>query len=176
MRSTYKVHNQQSVYFITSTIVNWINIFTSEKYFNILIEALNFYVEKQKLSVIAFVIMKNHFHMICKSENLTETIRLIKSYTAKKIISELERDNPKLLKIFTEYKKDYKIKSTYQIWQEGFHPQEVINNQILKQKIEYIHNNPVKAGYCNLSDEWKYSSSEFYFNGKKSMIKIERLI
>ncbi|MBX7045257.1 MAG: transposase [Ignavibacteria bacterium] len=176
MRSTYKVHNQQSVYFITSTIVNWINIFTSEKYFNILIEALNFYVEKQKLSVIAFVIMKNHFHMICKSENLTETIRLIKSYTAKKIISELERDNPKLLKIFTEYKKDYKIKSTYQIWQEGFHPQEVINNQILKQKIEYIHNNPVKAGYCNLSDEWKYSSSEFYFTGKKSMIKIERLI
>lgn len=84
MRSTYKVHNPNSVYFITSTIIDWIEIFTSEKYFNILIEAINFYISKNSLTVYAYVIMKNHFHLICKSENLTETVRLIKSYTAKK--------------------------------------------------------------------------------------------
>jgi len=90
MRTTYKIHDPHGLYFITSTIVNWINIFTSEKYFNILTEAINFYITKEKLKVYSYAILKNHFHLICKSDNLTKTIRLVKSYTAKRIIQELE--------------------------------------------------------------------------------------
>jgi putative transposase len=177
MRSTYKVYNPQAVYFITSTIVNWINVFTSEKYFNILIEAINFYIGKEKLTVYSYVIMKNHFHMICKSENLTETVRLIKSYTAKKIIIELEIDGKMdLLNSFKENKKEYKVGRTYQIWQEGFHPQEIINEEILKQKIGYIHSNPVKENYCTKPEDWRYSSAGFYETGLESVIPLERIV
>lgn len=176
MRSTYKVHNPAAVYFVTSSIVNWINIFTSEKYFNIIIEALKFYIEEGKLSIYAYVIMKNHFHLICKSDRLSETLRLIKSYTAKRIIQELEKENPKLLNLFKEFKKEYKVNSKYQIWQEGFHPQEMLSEKILKQKIEYTHKNPIEAGYCEIETEWKYSSARFYFSGDTSIIKLERLV
>lgn len=177
MRSSYKIHTPDAVYLITSTIVNWIDIFTSEKYFNILIDAVNFYINKKKLKVYSYVIMKNHFHMICRSENLTHTIRLIKSFTAKKIISELEIEKrTDLLKYFKESKKEYKKGRTYQIWQEGFHPQEIINNGVLKQKIEYVHLNPVKRNYCLNSIDWKYSSAEFYETGTQSVIPIERIV
>ncbi|MBS1492113.1 MAG: transposase [Bacteroidetes bacterium] len=177
MRSTYKVHNPDAVYFITSTIVNWIDVFASEKYFNILIDAVNFYIKNQNLTVYSYVIMKNHFHLICKSDNLTETIRLIKSYTAKKIISELNKDGEEeLLAHFAENKKNYKIGRTYQIWQEGFHPQEMINNDVMKQKIEYIHSNPVNENYCKYPQDWKYSSAGFYETGIHSLIPIERII
>lgn len=157
MRSAYKVHNRNAVYFITSTIIDWIEIFTSEKYFNILIEAINFYILKNSLTVYAYVIMKNHFHLICKSENLTETVRLIKSYTAKKIINELENENKTDLLIrFKENKKEYKVGRTHQIWQEGFHPKEMINNEVLKQKIEYINSNAVRSNFCVKPSDWKY--------------------
>ncbi|MBN8568638.1 MAG: transposase [Ignavibacteria bacterium] len=177
MRSTYKVHNPKAVYFITSTIVDWIEIFTSEKYFNVLLEAINFYISKKSLTVYAYVVMKNHFHLICKSENLTETVRLIKSYTAREIIYELEKESrADLLIRFKENKKDYKVGRTYQIWQEGFHPKEMINNEVLKQKIEYVHLNPVRGNFCVKSSDWKYSSALFYETGEQSFIPLERIV
>lgn len=178
MRSTYKILNPEGTYFITSTIVNWVNVFTSEKYFNILVETINFYIAKNKLTVYAYVIMKNHFHMICKSENLTEVMRLIKSYTAKKIVEQLKNENEfELLNQFITYKKDYKIESDYQIWQEGFHPKEIINSEVLKQKIEYIHYNPVNEKYCLNPEEWDYSSHKFYnADLHSSIIKLEKII
>ena len=177
MRSTYKTHNIEGTYFITSSIVNWIDIFTSEKYSNILADAINYYISKQTLTVYAYVIMKNHFHMICKGEDLSVLIRLIKSYTAKRIVKELQNDcETILLDKFRTNKKDYKTESEHQIWQEGFHPKEILNEEILKQKIQYIHNNPVMGGYCMDGIDWKYSSARFYQDGGESIIKLERLV
>jgi REP element-mobilizing transposase RayT len=174
MRSTYKTHNIDGTYFITSSIVNWINIFNSEKYFNILIEAINYYTSNKSLTVYAYVIMRNHFHMICKADNLTNIIRLIKTYTAKEIVKELQKDSEfNLLEKFKANKKEYKTESVHQIWQEGFHPKEILNNSILKQKIEYIHNNPVKENYCLKTEDWVYSSAGFYGHGTKSLISLK---
>lgn len=177
MRSTYKTHNLEGTYFITSSTVNWIDVFTSEKYFNILTQAINYYISKKNLTVYSYVIMKNHFHMICKANNLTSIIRLIKSYTAKEIVKELQKDGySDLLEQFKINKKDYKTESEHQIWQEGFHPKEILNHEILKQKIEYIHYNPVKDNLCLNAEDWKYSSAGFYINGSESAVIVERLI
>ncbi len=175
MKSSYKILNTDYPYYITSTIVDWINIFDNEKYFELLFNNFVFYQSKYNIEVIAYVIMKNHFHMILKSEEIEIAIQSLKSYTAKQILYELESDSKfSILNILNQRKASYKKESEYQVWQEGYHPQEMSNNLILKQKIEYIHYNPVRKGYVETPEDWKYSSARYYALSEENDLKITR--
>ncbi len=124
---------------LTSTIVNWIDVFASEKYFQLMIENFRFYQTKYKIDILAYVIMPNHFHMICNCKELRKAIQSLKSYTAKRIKEHLEQDNfTDILNEMKNSKSDYKRESEYQIWQEGFHPKQIKDYEMLNQKIEYI--------------------------------------
>ena len=107
-----------------------------------------------------FIGVDNHFHLITSGKNLSNIISSIKRHTAKEIIKQLKIDKKEwLLNQLNYYKKKYKKESEYQVWQEGFHPQFISSNEMLNQKITYIHYNPVKRGYVNNPEHWKYSSA-----------------
>jgi len=142
MRSRYKITKEDCIYFITSSIVWFIPVFTSQKYFDILIESFKFCQSEKGLKIYAFTILDNHFHAIVSALQLSTIIQSFKSYTAKQIIEQLKKDDKRwLLNIFAWLKKQHKDKSEHQVWQEGFHPQLIISEEMLIQKIEYIHYN-----------------------------------
>ncbi|CAN5598436.1 hypothetical protein BH10BAC5_BH10BAC5_21370 [soil metagenome] len=177
MRSRYKIYNKEGVFFITSSIVNWIPIFKSRKYSDILIENLKFYQINNGLIIYAYVIMPDHFHLIGSNDELTKTIQSFKKYTAKEIITNLKRDNNlSILNEFRDEKLSYKTSSEFQVWQEGFHPQEMLNNEILKQKIEYIHYNPVRNALVEKAEDWLYSSAKDYSIEDNGLINIKRIV
>jgi len=169
MRTKNKTRETENPFFITSTIVNWIPVFSNEIYSNLLFRNFIFYQKKYEMEIIAYVIMPDHFHMICNSRSLRKAVQSLKSYSAKEIIKQLFSYNEiDFLIKFRMNKLKFKIDSEFQIWQEGYHPKEMFNNIILKQKIEYIHFNPVKKGLVSNPEDWKYSSAEFYLTGKQS--------
>ncbi|HEY5535562.1 MAG TPA: transposase [Ignavibacteria bacterium] len=174
MRTRYKILIGDTYYFITSTIVNWIPIFTNEKYYDILINAIKFYQNKKNIEIVAYVFLPEHFHMIAKSKELIKTIQLIKMFSAKEIVKQLKVDNKsQILSLLKQNKKEYKRNSDYQVWQEGFIPKEIMNDEMLNQKIEYIHYNPVKKGLVNEPFEWKYSSAYTYEKNEEGIIKLD---
>ncbi len=173
MRSTYKILENNLPHFITSTIINWINIFKSSEYFSIILDNFRFYQKKYEMDVIAFVIMPDHFHAICNCLDLQKAIQYIKSYSAKKILEQLNYDSEKdILKMLSSGKSKYKTRSNYQVWQEGFHPKLIRTSKMLEQKIEYIHYNPVRRGLVEKPEDWEYSSAGFYIKNKNSGLKI----
>ncbi|GAB6099396.1 hypothetical protein JCM16358_12750 [Halanaerocella petrolearia] len=104
--------------------------------------------------------MPNHIHCIVSANNLSQVIKDFKSYTARNIIREVQEDNKQwLLNQLKFYKQDYKRKSAHQVWQEGFHPQAIVTEKMLKQKIQYIYYNPVRKGLVNEPANWSYSSA-----------------
>ena len=106
--------------------------------------------------------MPDHFHMICSCNKLKIAIQSFKSYTAKEILRQLiSEGNINILKKLYENKPEYKIESKYQVWLENYHPQEIKDYAMLKQKIEYIHNNPVRKGLVEYQEDWEYSSAKF---------------
>jgi len=118
--------------------------------------------------------MKNHFHLICRSDKLVNAVSSIKSYSAKRIIQQLKEDNRfDILKVFEQNKLPSKNDRKYQIWQEGFHPQELANEKIYRQKLNYIHNNPITAGYVGDILKWKYCSALDYYEGREGIIKLD---
>ena len=56
------------------------------------------------------------------------------------------------------FKRTHKSGSTYQVWEEGSHPQFIESEAVMRQKMEYIHYNPVARGYVDRPEHWRYSS------------------
>jgi len=115
------------------------------------------------LEIFAYVILPNHFHLILRSKELINIMKLIKMYSAKEIIKQLKEDRKnQILELLRLSKKNYKTQSNYQVWQEGYKPKEILSDKMLRQKIDYIHYNPVKKGLVSEPIDWKYSSAGFY--------------
>ncbi|MBE2219383.1 MAG: transposase [Ignavibacteria bacterium] len=173
MRSTYKIYNPEGVFFITSTIVDWLPVFTSPPYFEILFESIRFSQLKKGLKLYAYVFLDNHFHLIVSAHNLSNVIGSVKGYTAKEIIRNLKEDkNETLLEKFRLAKRKYKTKSEFQVWQESFHPQELVSEKIIQQKIDYIHMNPVRRGLVGEPEDWKYSSAGNIISGIEGVLHL----
>lgn len=163
MRSRYRFVEEEGYYFITATIVEWIPVFTTAPYFEIIKSSLDYCEQQGKFSVHAWVILDNHCHLIISGRDLSPRVKEWKSFTAKKILEQLQKEKKEwCLNQLKYFKKGYKQRSQYQVWQEGVHPQFISNEEMLWQKTEYIHLNPVRRGYVTHPEHWKYSSAYAY--------------
>jgi REP element-mobilizing transposase RayT len=176
MRSRYKITDKDGFYFITSTIVEWIPVFTNKPYFDLMIESFSYCRQHKGLQLFGYVIVDNHFHAVVGGSNLSRTIADLKKFTAKTILAQLQQDNKAwLLNQLAYYKKRHKVHSDHQVWQEGYHPELIISAEMLTQKLDYIHYNPVKRGYVALPEHWLYSSARNYLLGDHSVIELDPL-
>ncbi len=129
---------------------------------NIILESLRF-LTRDGLKLYACVVLENHVHLVAQSQKLDRDMARFKSYTAKKLIQYLAAQNVSIiLEHLAFYKKAHKADRAYQFWQEGCHPEGVQNAGMMKQKVDYIHHNPVKRGYVDCPEHWRYSSARNY--------------
>jgi putative transposase len=132
MRDRYKFVEKDGIYFITSTIVEWIPVFVSGTYFEIVIDSLKYCMNHMGLNLYAYVFLDNHFHLVAFAPDLSKVIASLRKFTARKIIDQLQMDNKEwLLNQLAFFKKKYKIESDYQVWQEGVHPELIQNPGML---------------------------------------------
>ncbi len=142
--------------------------------FEIVVESLDFLRKEKTLSIHGYVILENHLHLIATSEELSKSMGRFKSYTARKIIDIASGvNNHWLLKQLKSEKKRFKIDRDYQLWQEGFHPQIIESESVFMQKLDYIHNNPVKRGYVDDPISWIYSSARNYAGCDGCVLEID---
>jgi len=173
-RSRYKIYEPTHPHFVTCTILNWLPIFTRKESVEIVIQSLKHLQEKENLKLYAYVILENHLHMVVQSDDVQKSMRHFKSFTAKEILKLLQKENAEtLLKQFRFYKKAHKTDRTYQIWQEGYQPKLMQTDAMMISKIKYIHGNPVKRGYVDTAEHWRYSSARDY-NGTSGLVDVER--
>ncbi len=111
----------------------------------------------------AWVILENHAHFVLQSKALDQDIARLKSWTAKSLIQYLNDHRVRqILDQLAFYKKAHKHDRNYQFWQEGVHPELIQGERMMRQKIDYIHHNPVKRGYVEEAAHWRYSSARDY--------------
>ncbi|WBA19462.1 MULTISPECIES: REP-associated tyrosine transposase [Salinivibrio] len=161
-RSRYKITEPHLPHFVTLTVLHWIPVFTRPDTVNILLDALRF-LSRDGLKVYAWVVLENHCHLVLQSQALDHDIARLKSWTAKNLIQYLaERNVKQILDQLAFYKKAHKGDRAYQFWQEGVHPELIQSDAMMWQKIDYIHQNPVKRGYVDEAAHWRYSSARDY--------------
>jgi REP element-mobilizing transposase RayT len=165
-----RIHDQEGTYFLTLTVVNWIDIFSRVRYKEIIADSLNYCVKNKGLIIYSYVIMSNHIHLIAKSNkgNLSDVLRDFKSFTSLEIIKSIKEINESrkewLLWMFSRAAKR-QGREGYKLWQSGNGAEQMITSKFMQQKIDYIHQNPVTSGVVFESSTYKYSSAINYLDG-----------
>ena len=170
-RSRYKIVDDELPHFVTLTVLHWIPVFTRPATVNILLESLQ-HLMSEGLTIYAFVILESHMHLVVQSSQLERDLARLKSFSAKQLIAYFDEHNvTQILDRLAFYKKRHKNDRAYQFWQEGSHPEWIQNDEMMRQKIEYIHYNPVKRGYVERPERWRYSSARNYLD-QPALIKV----
>ena len=169
MSEKYKVHNPQAVYFITCTMVGWVDLFVRPTYKDIVINSLRYCIQSKGLKVHAYVIMSSHIHLLVSTVDnvsLPDVIRDFKTFTSKALIQEIKDINESrrewLLNKFSFEAHRQKRGGEYKVWKDGFHPIEILSGEMLIQKLDYIHQNPVVERIVDESVDYVYSSARQY--------------
>ena len=171
-RSQYKIYDNASPYFLTCTIVRWIPLFNDPTLVEILLDSLRFLQQHNRLTIYAYVVMDHHLHLVAASENLSRDLMSFKSFTARKILDSIkDKGENELLAKLADAKARHKKDRTYQVWQEGSHPQAITNETMMHQKVTYIHQNPVERGFVDEPEAWRYSSAADY-SGLSGLLEV----
>lgn len=171
----YKIRDQSALYFMTFTIVGWIDLFSRKLYRDIFIKNMQHCRNHKELAIGAFVIMTNHVHVIWQSKTgkLSDTLRDFKSFCTKEfiaaIINESESRKDWLLHMFRFFANRTNQNKDYKIWMNSNHPEEIHSEAFLHSKLNYIHENPVRAGWVENPEDYLYSSAANYVSGKGFM-------
>ena len=162
-RSRYRIYDTHYPHFLTCTVVDWLPIFASPPIAQIVLDSWRFLQEEGRLELYAYVIMENHVHWIAASDDLSKELGDFKSFTARQIIDWLQEHRAHhVLEKLAGQKLAHKKDRDYQFWQEGSHPQMITGDAMMRQKVEYLHENPVKRGYVDEPEHWRYSSARNY--------------
>ena len=174
MRSRYRIHEPRGTYFITGTVVAWLPVFTTAARCDILIDALKYCRSHKGLKIYAWVILDNHFHAVLAAPDLVRVLADFKRHTAQRILQQLEAEGCEwLLNQFEYFRAKHKSESRHQVWQEGSFPKEIDTDEMLAQKIDYIHNNPVKRGLIAGPEHWRYSSAHEWLVGSEPVMRCD---
>ncbi len=166
----YSIRDQQGLYFLTFTIVSWVDIFTRPLYKDLVIDSLRFCQQKKGLELFAYCLMTNHLHLIARAAEgaaLSDFVRDFKKFTPRNLFQTLH-ENPQesrrkwLEWIFTSEGQFNPDNTFVQVWQKGSHAVELTTEAITRQRLDYIHQNPVRAGICYRAEDYVYSSAAQY--------------
>jgi len=184
MSDRYKIHDQNAVYFITMTIVRWIDIFTRKKQKLLIVDSLQYCQKEKGLLIYGWCLMSNHLHLICSvtefntqianpsegytkgADGMSAFLRDFKKFTSKAIVKlineEPESRRDWILKQFKDACKHLKRKQQYKVWQDSNHAKIIDSNTLFDEKLNYIHNNPVKAMIVEHPEDYMFSSARNY--------------
>lgn len=172
-------YDQGFAYFITTTLSGFVELLNQEKHAQILIRNLDFYRGKLEFKLLAYVIMPHHLHLIIlpgSKGSISQIMRDFKKYTAREIIQQLHEEKRfYVLDVFHKAAQRYHPKGSrgYQVWQDRFDDLALCSPEVFGTKLDYVHNNPVKAGLVNSPSDYRYSSASNYGSGDHLVIRVD---
>lgn len=174
MSSKYKISDHQALHFITFATVAWVDALSRPIYKDIIVGSLSYCIKSKGLVVYAYVIMSNHIHLIASAKeayNLSDILRDLKKHTSKTILSSIENNIQEsrknwMLWIFKKAGEKNSNNKNHQFWQQDNRPIMLSTNEMVIQRLDYIHNNPVTERLVNEPEHYIYSSAVDYAGGK----------
>ena len=179
MSSGYRIGDQKAMHFLTFTIVEWVDLFTRGIYRDIVLDSFRYCQANKGLQVHAWVIMSNHVHAILSTPQgrLSDVVRDLKAHTSKAIIEQVlngkESRREWMLARFVANAVTTARNEKYQVWTHENHPLQ-LQSFTVRQRADYIHENPVRAGWVDQPREYRYSSARDY-QDEQGLLEITRL-
>ena len=176
MSRKYKFGDSDKLYFISFAVVNWIDVFVRKEYKDVVLESWKYCQENKGLEIYGWIIMPSHVHMIISSKEnkLEDIVRDMKSHTSTALRKGIKNHAAESRREWVTWMmeragKENGNNNDWQFWQQHNKPIQLQSIEMFHQTLDYIHNNPVEAGFVDKAEDWLYSSARD-FHGKKGLI------
>jgi putative transposase len=175
---TFKpLHISSHLYFITATLLGWRPLFARREFALIVLNSLDWHRSQKRFALYAYVIMPTHFHAIvkpAKSQTISDNLQSLGSFTAHSVLKHLQDSGfSEELHYFAEQRQPDRTEK-HQIWQP-LQAKNIFSPEFLREKLDYIHNNPVAKKWQLAPDRvaYDYSSARFYDLGQQPIVPVD---
>ena len=163
----YRIVEGVGIYFVTFTVVEWLPVFIDEASCKIVTESLNFCIQNKNLRINAYVLMPNHFHAVVfdsdyVAERLKYTLDEFRKFTGRQLADHYGRNMPSFYEQI--FKRNAGDDRQRRFWLPTQHPEGIITERFWKEKVNYIHWNPVRKGLVRNPEDWRFSSAAFWLS------------
>ena len=175
--STPPLSRLNPLYFITTSAVRHTHIFQSDVIKRILVDSLNTGRILRQYSLFAFVIMPNHIHLLLRCSGgyaPADVIREYKKATANLILRHYECEgNDEILWALAQAAQ-HTSRKNFAVWEEEYQAKVAYAPDFLRQKLNYIHNNPLQAHWqlAERPEQYMWSSARFYAGAGRALIPL----
>ncbi len=162
------------VFFVTTNLVEFKSLLLNDSYYRLIIDSLNFMQRRGDLALIAYCIMPTHIHLVLQisgEKNVSEIMRDFKKYTSFCIRTRLVDDGHH--RIVESLRLLRGSRQVFKVWMDRFDDLLITNEETLRTKVEYIHQNPVRAGLVERDIDWPYSSARHYHLNDHSLVGVK---
>ena len=182
MSTKYKFRDQSKLYFVSFAVVYWIDVFIRNEYKDILLDSWRYCQKAKGLELYAWCIMSSHVHIIMgtHADNMENILRDMKRHTSEKLREAITTNSKEsrrewMLWMMEQAGKKNSNNRGFQFWQQDNHPIELITPPVTHQKLDYLHNNPVEAGFVRHPEDYLYSSATDYYTEGRGLIDVHRI-
>jgi REP element-mobilizing transposase RayT len=149
------------VYFVTYTITDWLPVFINPEPIQIIVESMQFCIKEKDLRVNAYIIMPNHMYIIvfdAKFDNgcLQKTLADFRKFTGHRLANYIDNHMADTMAAVIRSKR--LEDRDRQVWQPGWQAEGLASGEFWKQKMNYIHENPIRKGYVRRAEHWRFIS------------------
>jgi putative transposase len=170
-------HIEGHVYYITTVVYDRLPIFTRPSFVIPLLDSLNFYRHQRAFKLLGYVIMPEHLHLILwpfGDPTIPDIMRDYKKFTARRIIRQAQVEGIDEWLTASKRAGQETERSMNKVWQDSYWDTNIYTERFLRQKLDYIHHNPVRAGLVEAPEDYAYSSYRNYMYGEERLIEIDQ--
>jgi REP element-mobilizing transposase RayT len=172
-----RYHIEGHIYDITTVIYDRLPISTRPSFITPLYDSLNFYRHKLQFKLLSYVFMPDHIHIIIwpfGEATVSDIMRDCKKFTSTRIIRQAEVEEiDEWTMAFRQAGRETK-RSKHKGWQDSFWDVNIYSERFLRQKLNYVHCNPVRAGLVHKPEDYAYTSYRNYVCEEEWLIEIDR--
>jgi putative transposase len=153
--------------FVTTTVKDWIPVFQEEEIVHIIIGQLRESLDYFEVSLVGYVIMPTHLHLLLGFRQIERLSKFMQSF---KILS------AKAVKKVTSGRIGLSLmeEGRFRLWRPRFDDLIITSQRQFQVKLDYIHNNPVKAGFVERAQDWNFSSAMDWLGNKCGLLPIDK--
>jgi REP element-mobilizing transposase RayT len=171
----FKSREPNLVHYVTGVTYQRVPVFANEHCCELFIEALSKTRLTDPFKLIGYVIMPDHFHLLANPLNMdiTSLAGRLKGRVASRILKWLRTGNKTRSLAKLALRKPLASGQTHAVWLQDFSAIDIWSHKFIRQKLNYIHMNPVRAGLCDHPAKWRWSSYHAYFPHEAGAVPIE---
>jgi putative transposase len=153
--------------FVTTTAHNWASVFEDGQVAATVVDQLRQSVAYHGVSLVGYVLMPSHLHMLLGFREIEKLSRFMQGFKilSAKAVKGLVPDRFKQALIYD---------GSFRLWRPRFDDLIITSEEQFRIKLNYIHNNPVKAGLVANASQWIYSSATDWLGGEPGILPIDK--